>query len=146
MLKIIFELDKKNIDNEIVSDLGSHLVNSIEGRLIIKSNGQIFFDKLYVCLLELSSQLYKWLYENIKKDFVYNSMEHDEPILIFKKLSKKYWEIDSIWKKDKKVVSSNRELYKSIKRYIKSLDKELKIKYGVETVDIINAKKYIQGY
>ncbi|MDR1317077.1 MAG: hypothetical protein LBK13_09415 [Spirochaetales bacterium] len=143
MLEIKYTLYDETIDQEIVLECGTHLIALIEGDLKIIINDILFFDEPYMNLLELSVQLYKWLHKVIKNDFMYNSINNEEPVLNFHQINNKYWGINSIWEKCNSFNIRNSELYKCLRTFIKSLDKDLLIKYGIKTIDIIKAKKYI---
>ena len=142
MLEIKHTMYEKEIDKSIISECGTHLVILIEGDLIITFNGVLFFDEPYVNLLELSVQLYKWIKRIFKNKFVYDSMENEDPIFTFTKMKNGYWEIDSIWKKSASFQIKKKELYKLIKLFIRSFDKELKERYNIETADIIRQGRY----
>jgi hypothetical protein len=114
MLEIKYILYDKKIDQEIVSECGSHLIVLVEGSLKIIINGIVFFDETYINLLELSVQLYKWLHKIIKNNFMYNSMDNEEPILSFSRINNKYWKISSIWEKCNSFDMRNNELCNSL--------------------------------
>ncbi|GHV58203.1 hypothetical protein AGMMS49579_25260 [Spirochaetia bacterium] len=137
MLRIDFKLYNKEIESQYITECGLMLLSLIEGDLKIYNNETLFFDEPYVNLLELSVQLYRWIHNNIKNNFVYDCMDNEEPILIFTKTNNKYWLIDSIWKKGDTFSIENRMLYNKIKNYIKTLDKQLKRQYGIKTLDLI---------
>ena len=146
VLEIKHTMYEKEIDKSIISEYGTHLVILIEGDLIITFNGVLFFDESYVNLLELSVQLYKWIKRIFKNKFVYDSMENEDPIFTFTKMKNGYWEIDSIWKKSGSFQIKEKELYKFIKYFIRSLDMELRERYNIETADIIRQGRYCKKH
>jgi hypothetical protein len=73
-----FTVYDNKIDEDIILKCGIHLMALIESDLKIYNNGILFFDEPYINLLELSVQLYKWMKNIFKKDFVYLSIDHED--------------------------------------------------------------------
>ena len=74
---------------------------SIEGDLQIYVNGAAFIDEPYMNVVELAVQLGRWLdsiRHGVMRDFVYESIDHDEPILFFI-IEQEGVRISSTWQK-----------------------------------------------
>ena len=73
---------------------------SWEADLTIIYNNQILFSE-EVAVIEFYWYLVKWYHKYLTgntEQFVYSTIEHPEPILIFSPQQNQYWKIDSIWK------------------------------------------------
>ena len=96
---------------------------SWEADLTVTYNNQILFSE-EVAIIEFYWYLAKWYCEYLSKNidqFVYCTVEHTEPILIFSPWKNKYWKIDSIWKRcDKPAIIEEQtfcsEVYKLLKK------------------------------
>lgn len=73
---------------------------SWEADLTVTYNKQILFSE-EVAIIEFYWYLSKWYREYLSghiDQFVYSTVEHTEPILLFSPRENQYWEIDSVWK------------------------------------------------
>jgi hypothetical protein len=69
---------------------------AVNGDLTIAVDDIIIFNEPYVLLLELAFSFEKWL-NNTDQDFIYDSIDHDEPIFSFVKTSSGLYSFNSIW-------------------------------------------------
>ena len=81
-MKFQFQLEGDHLNsNQWAYDNGY-----IEGDLQIYVNGALYLAYSYMNVVELAIQLGKWLdsfRHGVKRDFIYESIDHDEPILLF---------------------------------------------------------------
>lgn len=86
-------------------------------------------------ILEYGILLKKWvreLNEGEITNFIYNSIEHDGPILEFRYINEA-WEIYSDWRiSEKEVVLSSDDLLVVSKRFLEELEHRLKETYDIE--------------
>ena len=71
-----------------------------EANLSIIYNNQVFFSE-QVAVAEFYWYMFNWFRKYLagkKEQFIYSSVEHTEPILVFSNIQNGYWSIDSIWK------------------------------------------------
>ena len=74
---------------------------SWEADLTIIHENQILFSE-EVAIIEFYWYLYSWYHRYLtghNNQFVYPTVEHTEPILVFSPQPNHYWKIDSIWKR-----------------------------------------------
>jgi len=94
-MKIKFEIT--DIPNE---EQKKYPVAYLEGILKIFVYDKIFFDQSGILLIEFAISINKWL-SNIKQgeivDFIYLSMDNDEPILFINHVVDNNYKINSIW-------------------------------------------------
>ena len=73
---------------------------SWEAGLTVTYNNQILFSE-DVAIIEFYWYLVRWYHRYLTGNtdrFVYSTVEHTEPILIFSPQENQYWKIDSVWK------------------------------------------------
>ena len=86
-----------------------------EADLTIVYNNQILFSE-EVAIIEFYWYLVNWYRRYLTGNtdqFVYSTVEHTEPILVFSPQQNQYWEIDSVWKKSEQPVLINEEILHS---------------------------------
>jgi len=116
--------------NEVVE--GTELLYLIEGSLKVYSDIECFFDDPYMNLLEFAACLYKWLYiSGGVNDFAFESVDHDEPILVFKRIDKGKWVVDSIWRRGEALLVTGHELMSAISEFLARFDRDLHDEYGL---------------
>jgi hypothetical protein len=107
----------------------------LEGRLEILFDDAVFFRDDEILLVEFGLSLYKWLVLNRTNkgtDFVYESVDHDEPILIFNHSKEGFYNVNSIWQ----LSQINRpvpfsEIENEADRFLEELDTMLQSKCSV---------------
>jgi len=108
----------------------------LEGNLKITIGNTVFFSQAGILLIEFAIVITKWL-DKIKSgelsDLVYETMDHDEPIISIIYVKNSCFKIDSIWKEKNilpAIIELN-ELTNAFLKYLDRLSKELKIKYDI---------------
>ncbi|MBY0434095.1 MAG: hypothetical protein K2U26_08310 [Cyclobacteriaceae bacterium] len=113
----------------------------LEGLLKIMFNNIIFFNQSGILLIEFAILIDKWL-ESIKvdafADFIFETMDNDEPIVSFEYVKADYYRIESIWKESAVVeLISKEEITNAFEKYLIDLEFELKLKTGIELNKIL---------
>ncbi|MBE6556820.1 MAG: hypothetical protein E7664_03650 [Ruminococcaceae bacterium] len=95
-----------------------------DATLTIKHNNQIFFEE-EIAIVEFYWHLLHWYRDFLsgqKQHFIYSTVEHTEPILVFSLKNNNDWAIDSIWKKHEKPFLIKEEiLIHEVKKVIKTI-------------------------
>lgn len=108
----------------------------LEGLLKIMFNDIIFFNQSGILLIEFAILIDKWLKRNKVDefaDFIFETMDYDEPIISFKYLKGDFYKIESIWKETDVVeLISKKEIIYAFEKYLVNLEVELKLKTGIE--------------
>lgn len=82
MIQFQFQLDGKHLNNNIWAFENGYM----EGGLQLYVHGEVFFGDPYINVVELAMQLGEWLEatrHGFMRDFVYESIDHEEPLLNF---------------------------------------------------------------
>ena len=94
---------------------------SWEAELTITCNNQILFSE-EVAIVEFYWYLVNWYCRYLtgkKDDFIYCSVEHTDPILVFARQQKHYWKIDSVWRQcDKPAFVKEEILYSEVHKLV----------------------------
>lgn len=107
----------------------------IEGRLQISVDEIMVFDQPGILLIEFASFVRRWL--NLVKSlgaykFVYETMDHDEPIFVLDRFDGSY-KISSIWQEtDIQTLLSEADVVTAFENYLIDLTKILKAEMGLE--------------
>ena len=72
------------------------LLLRIEARLVAEASGVVILDEPHLSIVELASQLSKWIASGAATDFNYESMDAEEVILWFRS-SPDGWSVGSDW-------------------------------------------------
>lgn len=72
------------------------LLLRIEARLVAEASGVVILDEPHLSIVELASQLSKWIASGAATDFNYESMDAEEIILWFRS-SPDGWSVGSDW-------------------------------------------------
>jgi len=136
-----------NIKYEIIeipnSNQKTYLVAYLEGTMKIFIEDVLFFNQSNILLLEFAVTINSWL-RDVKSgkdtDFIYETMDHEEPIITIKQVQREEYEIDSIWKEEnvEKTIISKSEVVISFQNYLEELNKTIKTKINIELKDIPN--------
>ncbi|KAF0193439.1 MAG: hypothetical protein FD169_2506 [Bacillota bacterium] len=133
-IQINYMLPRKVIAEDVLAARGIELLCEIEGILTINSESHVFFEVSEINLLELAVHLHRWRYEHsASRDFVYISIEHDEPILVFSHLNEEQWVIDSIWRKCEALQVERHELISAVEVFLVRLDADLEKQYKLKS-------------
>ena len=129
-MKIQFTLTDFFNDND-----RKYMLAYIEGILIIYIENTLFFNQPNILLAEFAYLSNKWI-NNIKMnkytDFIYNSMDYDEPILSILHTHNDYYKINSIWQeKDVKNEIKANIIVNELENYIKILQGKLKENFNI---------------
>lgn len=113
----------------------------LEGLLRIKFNDLTFFCQSEILLIEFAILIYRWL-QRIKvdryADFIFETMDNDEPILSLECVKEDLYRIESIWKeRDFTELISKEDIINAFEKYLISLQKELLLKIGIELKGIL---------
>lgn len=108
----------------------------LEGLLKIIINNTIFFNQSEILLIEFAIIIDKWL-DRIKvdefADFIFETMDNDEPIISFEYVKGDFYRMESIWKETEVTeLISKEELIDTFENYLVNLEVELKLKTGIE--------------
>lgn len=114
----------------------------VEGELKITVSNHLFFCQPGILLIELASFMKNWL-DRVKRghheDFVYETMDHDEPIITIRYVDENGLEIDSIWRETQ---SSEcvlvMEVTKAFENYLSELEKALENLSGIRLQDVLD--------
>ena len=94
---------------------------------ITHNNQNLFLEE--VPIIEFYWYLVNWYSRCLvgnKDQFVYSTIEHIEPILVFSPQQNHYWEIDSIWKQcDKAALIEEETLYFEVHKLLKRIKGEI---------------------
>ncbi|WP_349407817.1 hypothetical protein [Pseudalkalibacillus sp. SCS-8] len=109
----------------------------MEGELNIHFNQKLFFHDPHNNLAELAAQLDKWMNSGSQKDFIFKTIDHDEPILTFQYESSNQWRLHSIWQNFEPEDTIHTIALKSAaKKFLENLNKEFnRIGYDVKFDD-----------
>jgi hypothetical protein len=136
-MKIEFEITDFPIGEQI-----KYTTAYLEGILKIYIRSILFFNQPGILLVEYAIVINKWL-NKVKEgaiiDFVYDTMDHDQPILSIILVKNEYYKIDSIWKEEEvNTLLSKAELINVFEKYLNDLNHNLKMKSNINLRDIIN--------
>ena len=97
---------------------------SWETNLIVAYNNQVLFSE-EVAIIEFYWYLAKWyrryLAGNIEP-FIYSTVEHTDPILVFLPQQNRYWKVDSVWKRyDKSTLIKEQELCSEVHKLLEEI-------------------------
>lgn len=133
-----------NIEFEITniptSEQKDYLTAYLEGSLKISVDRVLFLNQHGILLLELAIVINKWLTDfttGLNKDFIYESMDHDEPIFTIIYVRDGYYRIESIWQEN--LVTrpiSMREVIAAFKKYLTELRQILRLKTNIKLDDL----------
>ena len=103
-IKIFFTIDGNEEEITNIKKLDTRALYIMEGNLKLFINNKKYFDVDYFNIFEFSYYLDSWLFKikvhHLKDNFIYESIDHSEPILMIKCENDK-WFIESIWEKFK---------------------------------------------
>lgn len=113
----------------------------LEGLLKIVFNNIVFFNQSGILLIEFAILIDKWL-KRIKvdefADFIFETMDYDEPIISLEYEKGDFYRIESIWKETGVVeLISKQEIIYAFEKYLVNLEVELKLKTGIELNEIL---------
>jgi hypothetical protein len=135
MIRIDFLLlDNLEIDNKLIKQKDYRLEYFIEGNLWIYIDNRKWFFEEYFNLIEFGVSLKSWL--NVKNNYTFISIDHDEPIFYFNKDEDNYWIMFSPWQQfqlDHSIQADR--LIHAIKNYLEELDKALLNKFQLKLSD-----------
>ena len=111
------------------------VVRDVEGPMRICIESQVFFGEPVMLSLELAISLRKWT-DAVRagkiEDFVYESMEHDGPLLEFRRQPDGSWLVYSIWQRFESMARfSTGELLDAAGDFIERLRGEIGRLYGL---------------
>ncbi|MCQ4085670.1 hypothetical protein [Saccharibacillus sp. JS10] len=125
------KLDKKMLQKQ---PKGKTL-HDVDGNFQIYINQQIYFDEEEFLLLEFGILLNEWITKidrGEKIDFIYHSIENEEPIMEFRYVDSG-WEVASDWGNfEKHIYLSHSILLKAIRIFLNELNKSLKKNYELQ--------------
>jgi hypothetical protein len=128
-----------NVNREIEL---KYLFVTIEGTLQIHINNDLHFDEPEVMLVELAGVITDWLADirsNKNKDFIYETMDHNEPILKFNYFDNECYQIDSIWAKmDGIYLLPKYIIIAEFENYLKTLEDSLKKTMNIDLEEMLN--------
>ncbi|MDP3487844.1 MAG: hypothetical protein Q8S19_07930 [Bacillota bacterium] len=137
-IQIDYSLPQKEIANEALAAGGVAVLYQIEGYFAISIVAKRFLEDPYMNLLELAACFYKWLYiHGAASDFVFVSIDHDEPILVFAQVGEEIWTVDSIWKKGDQLQVERKELLSAVEEYLVRLNYDLQERYGLKIASFV---------
>ena len=114
----------------------------LEGVLQIFIGNKLFFNQSGILLIELAFVIKRWLKilkSDKSVDFVYDTMDHDEPILKMEFVKSNNYRIESVWQEiEVKELLSEADIVAECERYLYDLSAALKLQLGVELSDITN--------
>ena len=108
----------------------------LEGSFKIMFNNIIFFYQPGILLIEFAILIDKWLERNKLDefaDFIFETMDNDEPILSFEYVKADFYRVESIWKETEvDELIPKKEIINAFEKYLVDLEAELKLKTGIE--------------
>jgi hypothetical protein len=130
------------IDEMPKADQMKYLIAYLSGELVIVFDDVVFFKEQDILLAEFAVCSFKWLnkvksgkYEN----FVYESMDHDEPIIQMNYISNEGYKIYSLWEcQSIDNLHSAEEIAAGLEGFIERFSKELLIRYNINLDSIVN--------
>lgn len=129
-MKIEYTLRSKEATRGTEGVEGTELLYLIEGNLQIHRGTECFFDDPYMNLLEFAVCLHKWLcISGAINDFIFESIDHDEPILVFRRINKEKWVVDSIWRRGEELLVTGHELISALAEFLARFDRYLHDEY-----------------
>jgi hypothetical protein len=119
-----------------------YFIAYLSGELIIIFDDVVFFKEPDILLAEFAVCILKWLkkansgnYEN----FVYETMDHGEPIIQMIYAPNNGFHVDSIW--ENKTINNlhkAEEVVSGFEKFIENFEKELLVKYNINLSDFID--------
>ncbi|WP_259016612.1 DUF7878 domain-containing protein [Emticicia fluvialis] len=112
------------------------LIAYLEGVLQIYIGGKLFFNQPYILLIELAISIKEWLNSaegGNNVDYIYNTMDHDEPLLEMIHLKSGSFQIKSIWQ-DLEIIEQlpKEEIINGFEEYLGNLSNTLKSKLDID--------------
>lgn len=108
----------------------------LEGSLKIMFNNIIFFNQPGILLIEFAILIDKWLERNKVDefaDFIFETMDNDEPIISIEYVKADFYRVESIWKETEVAeLIPQKEIINAFEKYLVNLEVELKLKTGIE--------------
>ena len=99
-----------------------------EAELTVTYNNQIIFAE-EVAIIEFYWYLANWYRRYLignADQFVYSTVEHTEPILVFSPQQNQYWKIDSVWKQcDKPALIKEEILHSEVHKLLERITLEI---------------------
>lgn len=135
-MKLDFEI--KNIPTERQRE---YFAAYLEGELKIFVRDLLLFNQSDILLVELAIFIYNWL-NRIKAgydvNFVYETMDYDEPIITVVLESDEYCKIDSIWKEvEGSLLVRKKDVITAFEGYLANLGKALINKCDFELKNVL---------
>jgi hypothetical protein len=119
-----------------------YLTAYLEGCLQIFIGGKLFFNQSGILLIEFAIVIRRWLTfleKNKVIDFVYETMDYDEPILRIIHTNDNNFRIESVWQEmEVKELLRGADVVIEFKKYIENLSDALRLQLGVKLSDIIS--------
>ena len=118
-----------------------YLTAYLEGVLQIFIGSKLFFNQSGILLIEFAIVIRQWL-TKIKKgrmiDFMYETMDYDEPILRIIHTNDNNFLIESVWQEiEVKEQLQEADIFTEFEKYLENLSDALKLQLGVELSDSI---------
>lgn len=121
----------------------SYPVAYLEGRLQIAIGKVVFFDEPEIPLIEFAISAHEWL-RNARKgqveDFVYLSMDHEEPIITFRPVGDGLFSPHSIWQSAVAAPVNTNDLGEAFETYIAALQEALKTQGNIDFDSLLTAQ------
>lgn len=134
-IRFDFRLNSSLDKNSLKEQPEGKTLHDVDGDFLIHIDNVAYFDEKEFLILEFGILLKKWMEkfnEGEITNFMYNSIEHDSPILEFRYINGA-WEIYSDWRiSEKEVVLSSDDLLVLSKRFLEELEHRLKDTYEIE--------------
>lgn len=109
-------------------------MHDVDGVFQIYVDDVAYFDEKEFLLLEFGILLKKWvakINEGETTDFIYNSIEHDSPIIEFRYING-MWEVFSDWRiSDKRIFILSETLLSSSRNFLNELEGSLTDNYEI---------------
>ncbi len=135
-IKIFYTIDGNEEEITNIKKLDTRALYIMEGNLKIFINNKKYFDVDYFNIFEFSYYLDNWLFKikvhHLKENFIYESIDHSEPILMIKCEDDK-WFIESIWEKFKcNNCFASEELVSAFDNYLASFNLKLRELFNID--------------
>ncbi|UMY66524.1 MULTISPECIES: hypothetical protein [unclassified Flavobacterium] len=115
----------------------------LEGRLQIAIGPVIFFDEPEIPLIEFAISAYEWLRNTRNgqvEDFVYLSVDHEEPIITFRRVADGLFSPHSIWQLEAAEPINANDLGVAFETYIAALQDALKTQRNIDFDSLLEAQ------
>jgi hypothetical protein len=135
-----FEFQLSDPDGALVEDWQILLHIVADFQVLVDS--RVLYREQQFCVVDFAVALHRWVGEEPKLDFIYESMESEEPGLVWVRASGSGWRVGSVHQEyDEEEVFSSEQVSEAAGAFIFRLKKEVAAKLDIDLRGIIEGNE-----